>query len=107
MGDYQKLEVWKAAHRLTLGIYRGTAAFPASERFGITSQLRRAAASIAANIAEGCGRNSDNELARFLRISLGSANEVEYFLLLARDSMMSNGRPLPLSWDLSRDDWLA
>ena len=86
LGDYRKLDVWEAAHGLTLAIYRATSVFPASERFGITSQLRRAAASVAANIAEGCGRNSDAELARFLRISLGSASEVEYFLLLEKDA---------------------
>ena len=85
MGDYRSLRVWKQAHQLTLQVYRLTALFPPSERYGLTSQIRRAAASIAANIAEGCGRNSDAELARFCRIALGSANELDYHLLLARD----------------------
>ena len=64
MGDFKKLEVWKKAHELTLRIYERTARWPRHELFGLTSQARRAAASIAANIAEGCGRNSDAELAR-------------------------------------------
>ena len=85
MGDFEHLAVWKRAHRLTLALYKVTAHFPASERYGLTSQIRRAAASVPANIAEGCGRNSDAELARFCRISLGSANELSYHLLLARD----------------------
>jgi four helix bundle protein len=85
MGDYRKLRVWKVAHALTLEVYESTRAFPPSERYGITSQIRRAAASIPANLAEGCGRDSDAEIARFARISLGSANELEYHILLARD----------------------
>ena len=85
MGNFKKLKVWQAAHSLTCHVYRGTASFPKTEAFGLTSQLRRSAASIAANIAEGCGRNGDVELNRFLRISLGSAAELEYHLLLSRD----------------------
>lgn len=85
MGDYRKLRVWKVAHALTLEVYERTQAFPPSERYGITSQIRRAAASIPANLAEGCGRDSDAEIARFARISLGSANELEYHVLLAHD----------------------
>jgi four helix bundle protein len=85
MGDYRKLEEWQAAHALTLEVYQVTGRFPRSEGFGVTSQLRRAASSIGVNIAEGCGRNSDRELARFLRVALGSANEVDYLLHLARD----------------------
>lgn len=85
MGDFKKLKVWKKSHELTVAIYKCTASFPADERFGLTAQLRRAAASIPANIAEGCGRRTDNELGRFVRISLGSATELEYHLLLARD----------------------
>jgi four helix bundle protein len=70
---------------MTLAIYRQSRAFPREEIYGLTSQLRRASSSIGANIAEGCGRRSDPELRRFLQIARGSANEVEYFLLLARD----------------------
>ncbi len=85
MRDFRSLSVWKKAHRLTLDTYRVTAQFPADERYGLSSQMRRAAASIPANIAEGCGRSGDGELARFLRIAMGSASELEYQLLLSRD----------------------
>ena len=85
MGDFTKLEVWKKAHELTVRIYERTARWPRHELFGLTSQTRRAAASIAANIAEGCGRNSDAELARYARTSLGSANELSYYVILAHD----------------------
>lgn len=85
MQDFRKLRAWKSAHDLTLRIYRATRAFPSDERFGLTAQLRRGSASIAANIAEGCGRRSPAELARFLVTALGSAYEVEYHLLLAKD----------------------
>ncbi|MGH7508490.1 MAG: four helix bundle protein [Gemmatimonadales bacterium] len=85
MGDLKKLTVWQKSHQLALAVYKSTAGFPDQERFGLTGQLRRAAASIPANIAEGCGRGTDNELGRYVRISLGSATELEYHLLLARD----------------------
>jgi four helix bundle protein len=85
MGDYRGLKVWERAHELTLEIYRATRSFPDTERFGLTSQLMRAAASIPANLAEGCGRNSQGELNRFCGISMGSARELEYHLLLAKD----------------------
>jgi four helix bundle protein len=79
------LKVWEKAHRLTLEVYKVTTSFPKDELYGLTSQTRRAAASIPANIAEGCGRETKVELARFLQISMGSASELEYHLLLARD----------------------
>ena len=85
MGDYRKLKVWERSHRLTLEVYRVTVAFPQSELYGLTSQIRRSAYSIPSNIAEGCGRNGDAELARFLDIAMGSANELDYHLLLAHD----------------------
>ena len=85
MGDYRKLKVWERSHRLTLDVYRVTASFPREELYGLTSQLRRAASSIPANIAEGCGRDGDAELARFLEIARGSASELDYHLLLASD----------------------
>jgi four helix bundle protein len=70
---------------LTLDVYRATGVFPKAELYGLTSQLRRASSSVPTNIAEGCGRTGDAEMIRFLTIALGSANEVEYVLLLARD----------------------
>jgi four helix bundle protein len=85
MKDFRQLKVWEKAHALTLGIYRITSRFPREELFGITSQMRRSSASIAANIAEGCGRTGDGDFHRFLSIAAGSAVEVEYFLLLAHD----------------------
>jgi four helix bundle protein len=85
VGDYRKLKVWERAHRLTLDVYHATRLFPRDETYGLTSQLRRGASSIPANIAEGCGRNGDAELARFLEIAMGSARERDYHLLLARD----------------------
>lgn len=85
MGGFKKLAVWQAAHELVLELYQVTSALPASEKYGITSQVRRAAVSIPANIAEGCGKLGDREFARYLSISLGSATEVEYYLILMRD----------------------
>ena len=85
MRDFRDLQVWGKAHQLVLDIYRATATFPQAEMYGLTSQIRRASASIPANIAEGCGRTGDAELARFMQISMGSASELEYHLLLARD----------------------
>src|SRR5271156_3912905 len=85
MEDFKDLKVWTKAHALTLVVYRRTRMFPKEEMYGITSQLRRADASIGANIAEGCGRRSDGEMKRFLQIARGSASELEYNLLLAKD----------------------
>ncbi len=85
MGDYRNLRVWERAHRLTLDVYEATHTFPKEERYRLTSQLRRSAASVPANIAEGCGRNGDAELARLLSIAKGSASELDYLLLLAHD----------------------
>ena len=85
MNDFKNLKVWSKAHQLTLSVYRSTQSFPKEELFGLTSQTRRAASSIGANIAEGAGRKSDGELTRFLHIARGSASELEYHLLLARD----------------------
>lgn len=85
MRDFRELHVWNKAHGLTLDVYRTTKPFPTEERYGLTSQLRRSAASVAANIAEGCGRGSDADLRRFLQIPMGSASETEYHVLLARD----------------------
>jgi four helix bundle protein len=85
MRNYKDLRVWEEAHRLTLAVYKTTQAFPKEERFGLTSQIRRASSSIAANLAEGCGRRSDGEMGRFVQIAMGSGAELSYHLLLARD----------------------
>jgi four helix bundle protein len=85
MGDFHRLAVWKKSHQLTLRIYAASGSFPRGEQYSLTSQLRRAASSIPANIAEGCGRDTDPELARYCGIALGSASELEYHLLLSRD----------------------
>jgi four helix bundle protein len=85
MKDFHGLKVWQKAHELTLAVYQITAPFPREELYGLTSQLRRSCSSIPANLAEGCGRNGDAEFARFCSIALGSASELEYHLLLARD----------------------
>jgi four helix bundle protein len=85
MRNYRDLQVWKKAHDLTLELYRISQRFPREEIYGITGQLRRAAVSIGANLAEGYGRRTSTELARFVRIALGSASELDYHLLLSRD----------------------
>jgi four helix bundle protein len=85
MQDFRNLKVWQKAHSLTLAIYRETRNFPADEKFGIVSQLRRSCASIAANLAEGCARGGDIDFARFVNVAAASASETDYHLLLARD----------------------
>ena len=85
MKNYKELVVWKKAHEMTLDVYNATRQFPREELYGLTSQLRRSAASVGANIAEGSGRRSNNEICRFLQIARGSASEAEYHILLASD----------------------
>jgi len=85
MDSFTELEVWQKAHRLVLEIYRVTEDFPNTERFRLTDQLCRAAASIPANIAEGKGRNSRKEYMQFLYIARGSVEETKYHLILSRD----------------------
>jgi four helix bundle protein len=85
MRSYKDLVVWEKAHWLTLAVYKNTKEFPSDERFGLTSQMRRASASIAANLAEGCGRRSDGEMGRFIQIAMGSGAELSYHFLRARD----------------------
>src|SRR5262245_35988914 len=85
MQDFRNLSVWEKSHALTLAAYQAAKRFPKDELFGLTSQLRRGTASIPMNIAEGCGRGSDADFARFLQMAMGSGCEVEYQLLLARD----------------------
>ena len=85
MQDFRNLRVWRAAHTAALNTYRLTSGFPIQERYGLVSQLRRAASSIGANIAEGCGRGSDADTRRCLQIAFGSACEVLNHALLSRD----------------------
>ena len=85
MQDFTKLKVWQKAHQLTLEVYKITKNFPVEEKFGISSQLRRASCSIGSNLAEGCGRKTNKELGRFIAIAQGSAFEVRYQLILAKD----------------------
>jgi four helix bundle protein len=85
MKDFRTLSVWQKAHELTLSVYLATRTFPREELYALTSQLRRCSTSIGSNIAEGCGRGTDADFARFLQIAMGSASELEYQLLLARD----------------------
>ncbi len=92
MKDFRKLDVWQKAHLLTVKVYEITAAFPRDELYGLTTQIRRSCASIPANIAEGCGREGEAELGRFLQIAQGSASELEYHLLLAHDLKLLNDK---------------
>ena len=85
MRDFKKYDIWKLSHHFTLEVYNITKSFPKDELYGITSQMRRASASIPTNISEGCGRYSDAEFNRFLTIAMGSASEVEYLILLSKD----------------------
>ena len=85
MKDFRDIKVWQKAHNLTLEIYKATRSFPKDEFYTLVSQIRRASVSIPANVAEGCGRGTDSELRQFLQIAMGSASELEYHLVLARD----------------------
>ncbi len=85
MRDFRRLTVWRKAHRLVLELYTHTNNFPRSEMYGLTAQIRRAAVSVPANIAEGYGHQGDKELARYLRIAQSSSSEFSYHLLLSRD----------------------
>lgn len=85
MKDFRNLRVWEEAHQLTLKIYRATKQFPREELYGLISQMRRCSVSIGANLAEGCGKRGNNEFQRYLVIASGSASELEYELLLAKD----------------------
>jgi len=102
MRNYEDLHVWQKTHVLTLAIYKATRCFPNEERFGLTSQIRRSCASIGANLAEGCGRRSDGEIARFVHIAMGSGAELSYHLRLARDlDLLSNASSEHLRSDLN------
>ena len=85
MQDFRNLQVWKKSHRLVLDAYAESAKLTNARLFSLRDQLLRAATSVPANLAEGCGRTGDREFRRFVRVALGSASELEYHLLLARD----------------------
>lgn len=85
MQDYKQLIVWQKSHTFALLLYKETKLFPKEELYGLTSQIRRSALSIPANIAEGCGRLSDKENRQFFQVSLGSLHETEYYLLFCKD----------------------
>ena len=85
MRDYRQYQVWQRSHEFTLAIYRVTETFPTTERYSLTSQIRRASSSVPMNIAEGCGKHSDVDFARYLDIAAGSASELDYQLLLSHD----------------------
>jgi four helix bundle protein len=95
--DFRNLKVWERSHQLVLRVYDHTRPFPKDELYGLTSQLRRATASIPTNIAEGCGRGTDPDFARFLQMAMGSASETDYLLLLSKDlCYLSEAEYLPL-----------
>jgi four helix bundle protein len=85
MQDFRRLDVWRVAHELTLETYRATAGMPSAERYGLTAQMRSAVVSIESNIAEGCGRGSKRDLARFLHFAAGPANELDCQIQIALD----------------------
>jgi len=85
MRDFRKLEVWKKGHKLVLSLYKATADFPSEERYGLTSQIRRAGVSVPANIAEGCGHQSEPEFARYLQLAAASATELQYHIILDKE----------------------
>jgi four helix bundle protein len=85
MGTHKDLDVWKLGIQLVKDVYATTSKFPKEEAFGLTSQLRRAAVSVPANIAEGAARNGKKEFIQFLYISLGSLSEIETLLIIAED----------------------
>jgi four helix bundle protein len=91
MQAFRNLKVWEKAHILTLDIYKSSRTFPREETYGLTSQMRRSSASIGANLAEGCCRKGDGDFGRFVQIAVGSASELEYHLLLARDLNLLKG----------------
>ena len=86
MKDFRQLKVWDKSHQLALAVYKATKEFPKEELYGLTSQIRRSSMSIPTNIAEGCGRFTDADFARFLQMAMGSASETEYRLILPTNS---------------------
>lgn len=101
MKDFHQLKVWEKSHQLALEVYKATKEFPKEELYGLTSQIRRSSMSIPTNIAEGCGRFTDADFARFLQMAMGSASETEYQLILARDlGFLPNGAYQKLHTDV-------
>ena len=94
MEPYERFEAWQRCHDMAIAIYRATESWPSSERYGLTTQARRAAFSAAANIAEGSARRGRAEFGRFLDISVGSLSELGYVLRIARDA----GHLAPEEW---------
>jgi four helix bundle protein len=90
MQDFKKLQAWQKAHAVVLRTYAISASFPNAEQFGLTAQMRRASVSVPANIVEGCCRGGKRTFAQFLRIALGSAGELEYYVILASDLKLIN-----------------
>lgn len=102
MHNFKELKVWKMAMELTVDIYKLTASFPMDERFGLISQLRRSAVSVSSNIAEGCGRKTDQDFSRFLGFSLGSQYEIETQLIISKElNLITNEQFEPLSASLT------
>lgn len=102
MQDFKKLYAWQKSHALVLRTYAVSATFPRTEMFGLTSQIRRAAVSVAANIAEGSCRGGQKPFAHFLRIALGSAGELEYYAILAADlKLISSGAKASLEGEIA------
>lgn len=91
---FQDLMVWQKAHQFVLSVYRLTSAFPKEEKFGLTSQFRRAAISIPANIAEGFKKRGPNDKVRFMNIAQGSLEECRYYLILTKDLSYADTQPL-------------
>lgn len=85
MKDFRQLQIWQRSHKLTLELYRVTGTFPKHELYALVSQMRRSASSVPTNIAEGSGRETEADFARFLQIAMGSGSELEYQLILAND----------------------
>jgi four helix bundle protein len=103
MKDFHNLMVWERAHKLTLSIYKLTKEFPKDELYGLTNQMRRSSSSIPSNIAEGCGRDSQAELSRFLQMAMGSSSELEYQIILSHDlKYMDDNVFLNLSEELNQ-----
>jgi four helix bundle protein len=103
MPEFEKLIAWRKAQELAIAAYRLSRDLPTEERFGLADQIRRAAASVPVNIAEGHGRRNKREFAYFLRVALGSASELQSLMLLARDLNYLEACALTDFWDLSAE----